>query len=316
MKKRILVKGCVNMKYIILYFSGTGNTQLIAEEIKNRLVGAKHNVELVSIENKGALLNLNFENKVIGFGYPVYKFSYPDKYDEVLAMLNELAKYNHYFQFSTYARFDANAFYDFSSKLDKEKFKFIGSKSFKAPSCGISARKAVDDYEYESVMFFEDKITHELDTFVNEISNEKMLIERSIGKPIWMSSLKKIIVKDIEITKYPRMEINADQCTMCGLCVNACPDNNLKSGQTYIEIDDEVGCLHCLRCMNHCPSNAITFGELTVGENQYDLKTRNELFRKSSEGYCEKYWQEFEPTVSKWRKRTLGYWITHRFRRV
>jgi len=71
---------------------------------------------------------------------------------------NALAEKNQYFLYSTYARFTAESFYKFSRRLKKNKFHLIAEESFKSPSCGLCARKPETDFEYESVMFFEDDI--------------------------------------------------------------------------------------------------------------------------------------------------------------
>lgn len=302
------------MKFLIIYFSGTGNTQLLSEQIRQRLTKLGNDVELVSIENKDALSNLDFTDKIIGFGYPVYKFTYPDIYNTILPLINNLAIDNMYFQFSSYTRFAADALYDFSKQLNKNKFKLIAQSEFKCPSCGISARLPIDDYEYQSVMFFEDSIDKKLDNFVNEIveNAEGKINVRS--KVSHFSNLKKKIVANVELTKYPKLAINTDKCIVCGLCARECPDNNLINKQTYIDVADDTGCLHCLRCINHCPKNAITFGRLTEGANQYTIKTRDKLYEKSANGHKEKYWQNFDKIISKWRKKTLWYWITHFYR--
>jgi Fe-S-cluster-containing hydrogenase component 2 len=99
---------------------------------------------------------------------------------------------------------------------------------------------------------------------------------------------------------------------MCGLCARKCPDDNLINRDDYIEIVDDKHCLHCLRCMHHCTSNAINFGKLTQGNNRYTLKKRNDFFEKSSSGYKEKYWADFEKTREIWRKNTIKYWWKHR----
>jgi len=298
------------MEYVIIYFSGTGNTELISDEIARRLRSKNHSVQLISIEDVHQLNNIDFENKIIGFGYPVYKFSYPDNFDKILPQLSQLVLKNDYFQFSTYARFDAQAFYDFSMRLDKNTFRLIAQASFKSPSCGISARKSEDDYEYKSVMFFENHISDRLDEFVDSIINRNEIIIKKKYQPF--NNLKMKIVNNIEITKYPKLSIDRSQCVTCGLCSKKCPDSNLEITDDHIHISDEVGCLHCLRCMNHCPSNAITFGSLTEGDNQYTKKVRNLLYKKSTDGYLEKYWDDFGAVVKKWRRATIKYWITHR----
>lgn len=303
------------MQFIIIYFSGTGNTKLIAEQIKKRLSNAEHDVKLISIEDKTGLSKINFEGTIIGFGFPVYKFTYPDNLNKALININELATNNKYFLFSTYTRFAADALYDFSKQLDRNNFTLISQAEFKCPSCGISARFPVDDYEYQSVMFFEDDIGKKIDRFVNEIINNYDVKKIIRQKKSVLSYLKKEIVKNIEITKYPRLAIDANKCTVCGLCTRKCPDSNLIMMQSRIDIIDNKGCLHCLRCINHCPQNAITFGILTKGDNQYTLKIRDELYKKSIDGHKERYWSNFDKVIAKWRKKTVKYWLGNFYRR-
>ena len=301
------------MEFIIFYFSGTGNSELISKELKKRFELEGNTVELVSIEDIEKIKKINFENKIIGFGYPVYKFTFPDNFLKIFPLLIEKSKNNKYFQFCTYARFTANTFYDFSKKIRNGKYTLIAEKSFKSPSNGISARKPDNDYEYKTVMFFEDDIVKKINDFVHQIlkniEGHKIIRQE---KPNIFASLRVKTVKDIEITKYPKLQIDRDACKMCGLCAKKCPDENLVNQGDYIEIKDNKRCLHCLRCMHHCSSNAINFGKLTQGDNRYTLKKRNVFFEKSSSGYKEKYWENFERTRKLWRKNTIKYWWKHR----
>lgn len=301
------------MEFVIIYFSGTGNTELLAVEIKQRLEKNNHTVDLISIEDTDKLNIIDFSGKIIGFGFPVYKFTFPDNFLKLIPLFTAKGKKNKYFQFCTYARFTANTFYDFSKELRKGKYTLIAEKSFKSPSNGISARRPENDYEYETVMFFEDGITEKIDDFVAEILNNADGHRKIVQKrPHPLAPLRLKIVKDIEITKYPKLQINKDTCIICGLCVKKCPDSNLVNQGDYIRILDDKDCLHCLRCMHRCPSNAINFGKLTQGDNRYTIKKRNLLFEKSASGHNEKYWADFERTRKLWRKNSIKYWRKHR----
>ncbi|MBI9044084.1 MAG: EFR1 family ferrodoxin [Anaerolineaceae bacterium] len=302
------------MDFLLIYYSGTGNTKLISQEIEKRLTLSGHTVELVSIEEISRLKSVTFRNKTIGFGFPVYKFTYPDIFKYLFAVFNEKGNNNPYFLYCTYARFTAETFYDFSKNLDNEKFRLIEQCSFKSPSNGISSRMPENAYEYETVMFFEDDIAGKIDTFTNHLLDnlKKESHFRINQKYDFVSPLRLKIVKDIERTKYPKLQIDSDRCTVCGVCAAHCPDDNLVKTADDIKIVDQEGCLHCLRCMHHCPQNAISYGKLSKGENRYTYKTRNKLFEKASSGYKEIYWADFHRIRSKWRRNTITYWLTHR----
>jgi NAD-dependent dihydropyrimidine dehydrogenase PreA subunit/flavodoxin len=55
------------------------------------------------------------------------------------------------------------------------------------------------------------------------------------------------------------MAIDPDKCKHCGTCIRLCPVGNLKmNGKSVPEIGDS--CLLCLRCFEFCPAGAITIG--------------------------------------------------------
>lgn len=301
------------MEFSIAYFSGTGNTEIISRALQKNLEEKGQEVELVSIEDEEKIVSLIHSDRILGFGFPVYKFSYPDILNRLFPFFNNPAPGRPYFQFSTYARFPASSLSDFSRRMGKTGLKLIAEESFKAPSCGISARKAESDYVYASVMFFEDHIQQKIDAFgdriLSAVQGESKGIEHR--RPLLGKAKSKLVTR-IEQTKYPLLQINENACSLCGLCAAHCPDHNLTCRAEQIEIKDQEHCLHCLRCMNHCPSNALSFGALSRGENRYTLKHRDQLYQKALSGYEEKYWNNFDKVVKQWRKDTLKYWWTHR----
>ncbi|MCD4829597.1 MAG: EFR1 family ferrodoxin [Candidatus Cloacimonetes bacterium] len=308
------------MDYVLIYFSGTGNTKLISEEIQKRLEKKHHNVELISIESLDRIERLNLQKKVIGIGFPVYKFTYPDIMNKLFPLLKAKQEGRQedspFFLYCTYTRFDADSLHNFARKMEKLAFRLIVKASFKCPSNGIASMKSAESYEYSSVMFFEDNIADKLDQFADEIANNSAKYQNSdfrlkhTGKIY--DSIRLKIVEDIERTKYPRLRINQDLCNICGLCAAHCPETNLVNMGKKICIIDEFACLHCLRCMHHCPKYAISFGELTTGPQRYTIKVRNKLFDKAASGYKEKYWWDFNSIRKKWKQKTIKYWILHR----
>ncbi|QUI25303.1 4Fe-4S binding protein [Vallitalea pronyensis] len=300
------------MKITVFYFSGTGNTQLVAQKLQNAFQFMKHHVQLISIEDTDKLRQLNLSKELVGFGYPIYKFSYPEIFNRVLPIIHKHAKSCKYFQFTTYARFTGDATYDFSKKMDSTRFICIGERSFKAPSSGISARRHETDYAYKSVMFFEDHIDEKITAFAeNMIQACRHSNEILPHKPSLFHALRRKIVADIEITKYPKLQIDKNRCIGCGLCSRSCPDQNLLQQNGNMTIVDNTACLHCLRCMHHCPKNAISFGVLTKDHNQYTFALRDRLYEASAVGH-NPYWHQFNKITRKWKRNTIKYWLTHK----
>jgi NAD-dependent dihydropyrimidine dehydrogenase PreA subunit len=55
----------------------------------------------------------------------------------------------------------------------------------------------------------------------------------------------------------PRPIINEDECSGCGICVDACPDSVLELVDDKAELVNEDDCTGCAGCMEECPMGAI-----------------------------------------------------------
>ncbi len=49
--------------------------------------------------------------------------------------------------------------------------------------------------------------------------------------------------------------VNAEECTACGACADACPVDAIKIGD-IAEIDSSK-CVECLACVDECPCGAM-----------------------------------------------------------
>ena len=55
----------------------------------------------------------------------------------------------------------------------------------------------------------------------------------------------------------PRPIINTDECSACGICVDACPEGVLDIVKDAAVVVNEEACTACGDCMEECPMGAI-----------------------------------------------------------
>ena len=67
-----------------------------------------------------------------------------------------------------------------------------------------------------------------------------------------------------------KFTVDADTCTRCGKCQKVCPVDNIKG--TPPEWIHNGRCTSCLACYHYCPVHAINFGKITRKRGQYYFK--------------------------------------------
>ncbi|MDR2197766.1 MAG: 4Fe-4S binding protein [Coriobacteriales bacterium] len=55
----------------------------------------------------------------------------------------------------------------------------------------------------------------------------------------------------------PHPIINTDECSACGICVDACPQDVLDIVRDAAAVVNEDNCIGCGDCMEECPMGAI-----------------------------------------------------------
>lgn len=53
-------------------------------------------------------------------------------------------------------------------------------------------------------------------------------------------------------------QVNKDECTGCGICVETCPVEAITLNDNDIAEVDEGACTECGACVDECPSEAIS----------------------------------------------------------
>ena len=59
----------------------------------------------------------------------------------------------------------------------------------------------------------------------------------------------------------PAPEINTEECSGCGICVDTCPNGVLDIVGDYASVVNEDACIECGDCVEECPMGAIDMEE-------------------------------------------------------
>ncbi len=63
--------------------------------------------------------------------------------------------------------------------------------------------------------------------------------------------------KPIYIKNVTTLQLNADKCTGCGMCINVCPHAVFKLNNKKAVIQNKNRCMECGACSLNCPAKAL-----------------------------------------------------------
>jgi len=262
------------MKLLILYFSGTGNTDYIARYIENKLqiYSQIMNISLLTIENCSP--DELKEYDIICFGFPVFELSAPEIIKSFLANLSPIQNKG-VFIFCTMGLWDGNAIRKIYKPFKENGYHFLGSQSFIMP--GTDGLVMLDKKSKYVTKALEkdfkqlpkvDKLTTRIIDIAKKLSSGENIEDLSVKPPFKIAStiigppfhlLYLIMVNFMK----KRLYANED-CTFCQLCVKNCPVQNISIIDKEIVFGDQ--CVMCLRCIHQCPAEAIQIGKMTLGK--------------------------------------------------
>lgn len=243
---------------MILYFSGTGNSEYVAKRI-----AAAVDDEAVNIFDK--LRKQEHSSFTSEKSYvivaPVYAYKIPAIVDEWLVSAKLNGNKDMYFILTCGSSIAGAGFYNREIAF-KKKMNYMGTAKVVMPENYIAMFKAPKEDKALAII---DKAEEKIDRVIAFIKTHRILEDDGgTVKQMWSSFINKVFFKFfVKDKKF----YATDACTGCGKCARECVMKN-------ITVKDKMPvwhgkCTHCMACICKCPAKAIEYGRSTKKKVRY-----------------------------------------------
>lgn len=233
----------------IYYFTGTGNSLFVAQELQKRLPDA----ELVPIASFFETGKLKVQADTVGFVFPVHAFTLPI----VVRQFIEKAD----FSAATYlfaAATREGTVFDGFEKADK-----LLAKQGKKLNAHFIVNMPDNDarkpgYTLPTTQQFEamhQAVLAKLDVMQEAISNKRD--SREEDKGVTNPAKYKPTLDKCERKGGVQYFYADSKCVGCGLCRKVCPTGKISMYGREPQWDKKILCAMCFACVNYCPRKAV-----------------------------------------------------------
>jgi ferredoxin/flavodoxin len=241
------------MAHMVFYFSGTGNSLMVAKILVKEL----ENALIVSMA-KSKVYNFTKPYDTIGFVFPTYYGGIPRIVMRFMSNLPRTNKNAYYYAITTCGGFPGNSIAQTKAILQEKGITL---------HYGAGVRMAANNIIYYEVSKHRDAILQRSHTrilgILRDIKNRKT---NTIRKPNALINhiYKKAIRNIASIAKNFNVNTN---CTGCGICQTLCPVQNIELLNNKPAFNDQ--CELCLACLHCCPQKAINYKDKTQKRRRY-----------------------------------------------
>lgn len=249
---------------MIFYFTGTGNSGYVANEIAK-----SNNDRVISISkliNEKENLEFNLKDgEIIGIIFPIYAWSAPKMvFDFIRQVKFNNYKNNYIFSIATCGANIGNAIGIIEKEFNKKNMKLNSGFSLVMPNNYMIVGD-VDSKDIERQKL--DKAKKEIDKInmiIKERKSDIFELEKGVAPRILSNIINPLFNKfGINIDKF----YSNDDCISCGLCEKVCNSNIITLNQGKPNWNGN--CCQCLACINYCPKKAIQYGKGSIDKGRY-----------------------------------------------
>jgi flavodoxin/ferredoxin len=279
-----------NKNLQIFFFSGTGNTWWVAQQLVNALENEQFQVNAHSIEQvtSAQVKPLIEQSDIVGLGYPIYGSDAPLLMQDFITNLPESKQTKPMLVFVTQAAWSGDGAYFIRPLVEAKGYHIRWAVHFNMPNnitvdLGWILNTFLGFFQAKPATALKriQKLSQRISQDQNWIMGRSSLF--SLG---WMQRIP--YRKGLPSLQKDSYQVNSERCNACGRCERLCPVKNITLVAGLPRFDTH--CNLCLRCFNYCPELAIEafgkpFNPSWFGEKPYqgpELGFRPELLIRNN----------------------------------
>lgn len=237
----------------IIYFSGTGNTEYIANILKEVFEENKLTAKLTDI-SKRRFITDHYDFVVLGA--PVYADFYPRHFINWVRRKVPIGRKRKAILFTTIGAKSSCALNELMEIMIGKEYEVCIATEFEMPNnyylnniFGRPQEEEIKVKKYKAGL----KAKELVKVF---ISGEKLIDKAAFTRTIITKPVHNIFTEYSNTWAKKNLKVDMKVCIKCGKCSKDCPTKNIIFSD---EIEFKEDCIYCLKCVNTCPVNAFLY---------------------------------------------------------
>ena len=254
---------------MIAYFTGTGNSRYIAEQLTGKIDG--ETICLNDIIRRKETLKIPVADKMI-LVTPTYAWRIPKLVEGLLLNADSEKQTKVWFVMNCGSEIGNAAKYN-QEICSKKGWTYKGTAQVKMPENYLAMFKVPGIEEAKRTVNYSKTVIDELVVRIVEDRNfdapRNNLYDKFMSRFVNPLFYKNCIKTD----KFRVSEC----CVGCGKCRDICPIQNIAINEGRPEWGSN--CTHCMACIAYCPKEAIEYGKKSVGQLRYTVEKAESIER-------------------------------------